>query len=137
MGLAVPHLELLALGAGHRRARNGGGLASQGLLSFLNLEGAARPHGQGNQLLARTERRGESQVSCRFGNHRTLELHEWPALYFTSRDIDVLVNPLPGHRPSPLLLRSSGHTASALSIPIGAHFGLCTRITEPVISGKS
>jgi hypothetical protein len=34
MGLAVPHLERLALGAGHRPARNGRGLASQGLSSF-------------------------------------------------------------------------------------------------------
>jgi hypothetical protein len=39
MGLAVPHLERLALGAGHHPARNGGGLASQGLSSFLDLEG--------------------------------------------------------------------------------------------------
>jgi hypothetical protein len=31
MGLAVPHLERLALGVGHRPARNGRGLASQGL----------------------------------------------------------------------------------------------------------
>jgi hypothetical protein len=42
MGLAVPHLERLALGAGHRRARNGRGLASQGLWSLLDLEGAVR-----------------------------------------------------------------------------------------------
>ena len=39
MGLAVPHLERLALGAGHHPARNGRGLASQGLSSFLDLEG--------------------------------------------------------------------------------------------------
>jgi hypothetical protein len=39
MGLAVPHLERLALGAGHRPTRNGRGLASQGLSSFLDLEG--------------------------------------------------------------------------------------------------
>jgi hypothetical protein len=45
MGLAVPHLERLAPGAGHRPPRNGRGLASQGLSSFLNLEGAARPAG--------------------------------------------------------------------------------------------
>ena len=37
MGLAVPHLERLVLGAGHRPARNGRGLASQGLSSFLDL----------------------------------------------------------------------------------------------------
>jgi hypothetical protein len=40
MGLALPHLERLALGAGHCRARNGRGLASQGLSCFLELEGA-------------------------------------------------------------------------------------------------
>ena len=45
MGLAVPHLERLALGAGHRPARNGRGLASQGLSSFLDLEGTKRPTG--------------------------------------------------------------------------------------------
>jgi len=45
MGLALPHLERLALGIGHRRARNGRGLASQGLSRFLDLEGAARPTG--------------------------------------------------------------------------------------------
>ena len=45
MGLAVPHLERLALGAGHRPARNGRGLASQGLSSFLDLEGTTRPTG--------------------------------------------------------------------------------------------
>ena len=39
MGLAVPHLERLALSVGHRPARNGRGLASQGLSSFLDLEG--------------------------------------------------------------------------------------------------
>jgi hypothetical protein len=39
MGLAVPHLERLALGAGHHPARNGRGLASQGPSSFLDLEG--------------------------------------------------------------------------------------------------
>ena len=43
MGLAVPPMERLTLGAGHRQARNGRGLASQGLSSFLDLEGAARP----------------------------------------------------------------------------------------------
>ena len=37
MGLAVPHLERLALSVGHRPARNGRGLASQGLSSFLDL----------------------------------------------------------------------------------------------------
>ena len=46
MGLAVPHLERLALGVGHRPARNGRGLASQGLSSFLDLEGTARPTGK-------------------------------------------------------------------------------------------
>jgi hypothetical protein len=46
MGLAVPHLERLALGAGHHPARNGRGLASQGLSSFLDLEGTnfSRPN---------------------------------------------------------------------------------------------
>jgi hypothetical protein len=34
MGLAVPHLERLALCVGHRPARNGHGLASQGLRLF-------------------------------------------------------------------------------------------------------
>src|ERR1700732_4119994 len=33
------------LGAGHRQGRNGHCLASQGLWSFLDLEGAARPTG--------------------------------------------------------------------------------------------
>src|SRR5215469_12446739 len=35
MGLAVPHLEPLALGAGHRSTRDGDCLASQGLWSVL------------------------------------------------------------------------------------------------------
>ena len=51
MALAVPHLERLAPGAGHRPPRNGRGLASQGLSPFLDLEGAARP--SGIRLLAR------------------------------------------------------------------------------------
>jgi hypothetical protein len=45
MGLAVSHLERLALGVGHRPARNGRGLASHGLSSFLDLEGTARRTG--------------------------------------------------------------------------------------------
>jgi len=45
IGLALLCLERLALGAGHRRAQNGLGLASQGFSSFLDLESAARPTG--------------------------------------------------------------------------------------------
>jgi len=45
MGLALPHLERLALGTGPRQARNGRGLASQGLSPFLDLESATRPTG--------------------------------------------------------------------------------------------
>lgn len=43
VGLAVPHLERLALGAGHRQARNGHCLASRRLSPVLDLKGAARP----------------------------------------------------------------------------------------------
>src|SRR6516165_6742498 len=42
MGLAVPRLERLAPGAGHRPPRNGRGLASCRLSTVLDLEGAAR-----------------------------------------------------------------------------------------------
>ena len=45
MGLALPHLERLALGIGPRQARNGRGLASQGPSPFLDLESATRPTG--------------------------------------------------------------------------------------------
>ena len=45
MGLALPHLERLALGTGPRQARIGRGLASQGLSPFLDLESATRPTG--------------------------------------------------------------------------------------------
>src|SRR6516162_4011744 len=41
--LSLPALARLALGAGHRQARNGPGLASCRLSTALDLEGAARP----------------------------------------------------------------------------------------------
>jgi putative transposase len=62
MGLAVPHLERLALSAGRRRARDGRGLASQGLLSFLELEGA---HGQPGRPVISREVRGLIRKMCR------------------------------------------------------------------------
>jgi hypothetical protein len=45
VGLAVPDLERLALGAGHRQARNGDCLASRRLSPVLDLEGATRQTG--------------------------------------------------------------------------------------------
>jgi hypothetical protein len=43
MGRVMPHLERLALGIGHRQARNGCGLASCWLSPVLDLESTARP----------------------------------------------------------------------------------------------
>ena len=45
MGLALPHLVRMALGAGHRQARNSHCLASCRLSPVLDLEGAAWPTG--------------------------------------------------------------------------------------------
>src|SRR5271167_977507 len=45
LGLSVPPLARLALGAGHRQARDGRGLASCRLSPVLDLEGAPRPTG--------------------------------------------------------------------------------------------
>src|ERR1039458_9196389 len=42
LGLPVPPLARLAFDVGHRQARNGRGLASQGLSPILDLEGPAR-----------------------------------------------------------------------------------------------
>ena len=46
MGLAVPHLERLALGVGHRSARDGDRLASQRIWSVLDMEDSAGPAGK-------------------------------------------------------------------------------------------
>ncbi len=43
MGFLVPHLARLALGVGHREARNRRGLAPQRLPSVLDMESSARP----------------------------------------------------------------------------------------------
>src|SRR5271167_3364878 len=45
VGLSIPHLERLALGAGHRSARDGQCLASCRLSRVLDLEGAPRTTG--------------------------------------------------------------------------------------------
>src|ERR1700736_1338918 len=46
VGLAVAHLERLALGAGHRQARNGHCLAPQEVPSLLGMENSAGPAGK-------------------------------------------------------------------------------------------
>ena len=46
VGLAVPHLERLALGAGDCSTRDRPGLAPQGLWSLLGMEDSARPAGK-------------------------------------------------------------------------------------------
>src|SRR5262249_33133989 len=69
VGLAVAHLERLALGAGHRPARNRHCLASRRLSPVLDLEGARRPSGTTGHF-ARGSRSdppdvsGESELGC-------------------------------------------------------------------------
>lgn len=76
LGLAVPGLERLALGAGHRETRYRDCLASEGLSIVLDLQGQARTTGttacrQGDPRTDPEDESRESAVGCAADPRRT------------------------------------------------------------------